>query len=95
METAGEIKPCNWYGKQHPFEFEVVVNDIPMAHKIFTALQILSNKATPESLHFEISGEVYNFAKDKKNMYVRQEAIKHIWNYNGVDITYDNMYSDL
>ena len=54
METAGEIKPCNWYGKQHPFEFEVVVNDIPMAHKIFTALQILSNKATPESLHFEI-----------------------------------------
>ena len=78
METIGEIKPCNWYGKQHPFEVEVIVNDIPTAHKIFTALQILSNKAQPESLHFEISGEAYNFAEDKLNMFFRQEAYKHL-----------------
>lgn len=102
METAGEIKPCNWYGKQHPFEFEVVVNDIPMAHKIFTALQILSNKAQPESLHFEISGEAYNFAEDKLNMFFRQEAYKHLQQYNyfnlGNDselISYDERYLEL
>ena len=89
------IKPTHWYGQQHPFEFEFVVADNPGLHKIFTNLEIIANKAKPESFHYEIIGEVYNFAKDKKNMYIRQEAIKHIWNYNGVDITYDNMYSDL
>ena len=82
METAEDIKPCMWYGKQHPFEFEVTMNDLPIAHKIFSALQILSNKAEPESLHFEISGEVYNFADDKLNMFFRQEAYKHLQQYS-------------
>ena len=58
------------------------MNDLPIAHKIFSALQILSNKAEPESLHFEISGEVYNFADDKLNMFFRQEAYKHLQQYS-------------
>jgi hypothetical protein len=46
-------------------------------HKIFDNLEIISNKAEPESFHFEVVGEVYNF--DKKNMYWRQEATKQLW----------------
>jgi hypothetical protein len=66
-----EIKPCFWYGKQHPFEFEFVVLDSPHMHKIFNNLQIISNKAKPESFHYEIVGETYDFARDKLNMYCR------------------------
>lgn len=95
MKTTDKIKPCMWYGKQHPFEFEVVVADNPAIHKIFTDLQIISNKTEPESLHFEISGEVYNFADDKKNMFFRQEAVKNLYQYNGGDILYDSKYLDI
>jgi hypothetical protein len=42
---ANKVKPCFWYGKQHPFEFEFVVVDNPQVHKIFDNLQIISNKA--------------------------------------------------
>ena len=95
IDGQESIKPTHWYGQQHPFEFEFVVADNPELHKIFNNLEIISNKAKPESFHYEIIGEVYNFAKDKKNMYVRQEAIKHIWNVNGVDITYNSNYSNI
>lgn len=95
MKTKGDIKPCYWYDKQHPFEFEIIVVDNPINHKIFTDLQIVSNKANPESLHFEISGEVYNFADDKKNMFFRQEAIKNLYQYNGGDISYDHNYLNI
>lgn len=95
IDGQESIKPTHWYGQQHPFEFEFVVADNPELHKIFNNLEIISNKAKPESFHYEIIGEVYNFAKDKKNMYVRQEATKHIWNVNGVDITYNSNYSNM
>jgi hypothetical protein len=36
----------------------------------------LSNKAEPESFHFDIVGEGYDFSSDKLNMYYRQEATK-------------------
>jgi hypothetical protein len=71
-----------------------VVNNAQL-HKIFTNLNIISNKVAPESLHFEIDGEVYNFADDKKNMFFRQEALKHLYQYNGVDISYDENYLSL
>jgi hypothetical protein len=71
MQLKSDIKPCLWYGKQHPFEFEFVVVDNASLHKIFTNLEIISNNVAPESLHFEIDGEVYNFADDKKNMFFR------------------------
>ena len=95
ITTEDKIRPCNWYGKQHPFEFEIIVVDNPATHKIFTDLQIIANKAKPESLHFEISGEVYNFANDKKNMFFRQEAIKHLYQYNGGDIVYNPNYLNI
>lgn len=95
METKSDIKPCLWYGKQHPFEFEFIVVNNAQLHKIFTNLSIISNKVAPESLHFEIDGEVYNFADDKKNMFFRQEALKHLYQYNGVDISYDKNYLSL
>lgn len=95
IDIADKIYPTYWYGKQHPFEFEFVVADNPSAHKIFDNLQIISNNAEPESFHYEIVGDCYNFAKDKKNMYIRQEATKELYQYNGCDVTYDHEYSDL
>lgn len=90
IDIADTILPTHWYGKQHPFEFEVVVVDNPSTHKLFDNLQIISNKAVPESFHYEIVGECFDFAGDKKNMYVRQEATKDFYQYNGSNITYNN-----
>ena len=95
IDISEKIQPTYWYGKQHPFEFEFVVADNPQVHKIFDNLQIISNNAEPESFHYEIVGDVYDFAKDKKNMYIRQEATKELYQYNGCDITYDHDYNNL
>lgn len=95
IDISDEILPTNWYGKQHPFEFEFVVADNPQAHKIFTNLEIISNNAEPESFHYEVVGDCYDFAKDKKNMYIRQEATKELYQYNGSDISYDHNYIKL
>jgi hypothetical protein len=66
-----DVEPTKWYGKQHPFEFECIVVNDPSVHKIFSNLEIVANKAKPESFHYEIIGECYDFAKDKPNMYFR------------------------
>lgn len=95
IDIADKIYPTYWYGKQHPFEFEFIVADNPQLHKIFDNLQIISNNAEPESFHYGIVGDCYEFAKDKKNMYIRQEATKELYQYNGCDVTYDHEYSDL
>lgn len=89
IDIADKIYPTYWYGKQHPFEFEVVVVDNPSTHKLFDNLQIIGNKAAPESFHYEIVGECFDFAKDKKNMFVRQEVTKDFYQYNGSDILYN------
>ena len=95
IDIKEEIKPTMWYGKQHPFEFEITVTGDPRTHKIFDNLVIISNKAAPESFHYEIIGDCYDFAKDKKNMYIRQEATKEIYQYNGTDISFDSNYKTL
>ena len=92
IDIADDIFPTYWYGKQHPFEFEIVVVNDPSVHKIFSNLELVANKAKPESFHYEIVGECYDFAKDKVNMYFRQEALKALWQYNGVDICYDRNF---
>ena len=92
IDIADDIYPTCWYGKQHPFEFECIVVDDPSLHKIFTNLELVANKAKPESFHYEVVGEAYDFAKDKVNMYFRQEALKALWQYNGADITYDRNF---
>jgi len=79
MDIADDIYPTYWYGRQHSFEFEVVVVNDPAVHKIFTNLELIANKAKPESFHYEVVGESYDFAKDKPNMYFRQEALKALW----------------
>lgn len=94
IDCADTINPTYWYGRQHPFEFEFVVADNPQLHKIFDNLEIISNNAEPESFHYEIVGDCYSFAKDKKNMYIRQEATKELYQYNGCDILYDTNYID-
>ena len=92
IDIKDDIKPTYWYGRQHPFEFEFIVVDDPSTHKLFTNLQIIANRAKPDSFHYEIIGDSYDFAKDKKNMYFRQEAIKNIWYYNNVNIDYNSDY---
>ena len=95
IDIADDIYPTYWYGKQHPFEFEFVVADNPQSHKIFDNLEIISNNAEPESFHYEIIGDCYDFSKDKKNMYIRQEATKELHQYNGSNIVFDNNYNKL
>ena len=95
IDIADKIYPTYWYGKQHPFEFEFVVADNPQAHKIFNDLEIISNNAEPESFHYEIVGDCYDFSKDKKNMYIRQEATKELYQYNGSDILFNSDYVNL
>lgn len=95
IDITDPILPTYWYGEQHPFEFEFIVANEPGKHKIFDNLQIISNKAEPQSFHYEIVGESYEFAKDKKNMYIRQEATKEFYQDNGSDITYDHKYKQL
>lgn len=95
IDIKDPILPTFWYGKQHPFEFEVIVNDNPQTHKLFDNLIIIGNKAIPDSFHYEIIGECFDFADDKKNMYIRQEATKDLYQYNGSDILYNNNFLDL
>ena len=95
MKTKDVIKPCLWYGQQHPFEFEFVVLDNPIMHKIFDNLQIISNKAQPESFHFDVVGEVYEWAEDKLNMYCRQEATKQLYQRLGSNIKFNPNYINL
>lgn len=95
FDITEDIVPTKWYGKQHPFEFEFIVRDQADTHKIFDNLIIISNKAEPESFHYEIIGECYEFAKDKKNMYIRQEATKELFQNCGNDIEFNSNYKDL
>jgi len=92
IDITEDIYPTYWYGKHHPFEFEFIVVDNPSIHKIFTNIELIANKAKPESFHYEIVGECYDFVKDKPNMYYRQEAMKALCQYKGLDISYDRNF---
>lgn len=92
IDITDTVLPTYWYGRQHPFEFEFMVVNDPSVHKIFDNLEIVANKAKPESFHYEIIGECYDFAKDKVNIYFRQEAMKALWQYNGADLCYDRNF---
>ena len=97
-DVVDDIKPTHWYGQQHPFEFEFVVNGQgaeSQVQKVFNNLIILSTKAEPESFHFDIVGEGYTFSKDKLNMYYRQELTKKFFNQLGSDITYNKKFEKL
>ena len=87
--------PCFWYGEQHPFEFEFVVNETMGVQKIFDNLQIISNRAEPESFHFTIVGDSYEFSEDKPTMYYRQELTKEVLQNLGSNITFNEDYKEL
>lgn len=95
FNVAENLYPTHWYGEFHPFEFEFVVNDKIAQQKIFENLIIISNKAEPESFHFEIEGDNYEFSDDKRNMYFRQEATKNLYQNLGSDIIYNRYYPDV
>lgn len=77
--------PCNWYNKQHPFEFEFVVNDPSGIHKIFEDLTIISNNVQPESIEFELVGDDYLFNRAR---------IYHLRLYNEESGLLENIYGD-
>ena len=87
---------CNWYNEQHPFEFEFIVADNPNVHKIFNNLKMIANKTQPESFHYEVVGQVYDFKDEKPNMYYRQEKTKQVYsnNYQNTYLSYDKNYKD-
>ena len=95
IDISDKIYPTYWYGKQHPFEFECVVVDDPSVHKIFTNLELVANNVKPESFHYEVVGDVYDFAEDKPTMYFRQEALKALYQYNGYDIEYNPNFLEI
>ena len=95
FNVVENLYPTYWYGQFHPFEFEFVVNDKIGQQKIFENLVMISNKAEPESFHFEIEGDNYEFSSDKRNMYFRQEATKNLYQNLGSDILYNRYYTDV
>ena len=95
IDIADKIYPTYWYGQQHPFEFECIVADNPSVHKIFTNLELVANNVKPESFHYEVVGDVYDFAEDKPTMYFRQEALKALYQYNGYDIEYNPNFLEI
>ena len=95
IDITDKIYPTYWYGHQHPFEFECVVAENPSVHKIFTNLELIANKVKPESFHYEIVGDVYDFSEDKPTMYFRQEALKALYQYNGYDIEYNPNFLEI
>lgn len=95
IDIADKILPTQWYGRRQPVEVEFVVVDDSSTHKIFENLQIIGNMAEPESFHFEITGDYYEWEDDKMNMYFRQEAIKSLYQYNGSDILYNHDFVDV
>jgi hypothetical protein len=64
-DNQGKIKPAHWYGKQHEFNFEFVVNENPVKQKIFNNLKILANKAAPAKFEYEVIGEGYEWFEYK------------------------------
>ena len=95
IDIKDKIYPTYWYGKQHPFEFECVVVNDPSVHKIFTNLELVANNVKPESFHYEVVGDVYDFADDKPTMYFRQEALKALYQYNGYNIEYNPNFLEI
>lgn len=95
IDIADKIYPTQWYGQQHPFEFECIIVDDPSVHKIFTNLELVANNVKPESFHYEVVGDVYDFAEDKPTMYFRQEALKALYQHNGYDIEYNPNFLEI
>lgn len=61
-KNESELKPTNWYGKQHEFNFEFIVNKpSALMQKIYNNLKIISNKSEPYKFEYEVVGEGYDW----------------------------------
>ena len=58
-------------------------------HKLFNKFTIISNNAEPESFHYQITGDCFDFAEDKEQMYFRQEITRSLFNNLGSNIKWD------
>jgi hypothetical protein len=94
IDVQEKRKPCFWYGKQHPFEFEFVTGNDNAGYKQFDNLIISSNNVAPESIHYTIIGDSYDFVDQKQAMYFRQEATKALYQYNGANLIFDRRVLD-
>ena len=94
IDVQEHIKPCYWYHKQHPFEFEFVAGNDNAGYKQFDNLILSSNNVAPESIHYTIIGDSYDFSDQKQAIYWRQEATKAFYQYNGADMLYDHKVFD-
>ena len=96
IDISEKPQPCKWYDKQHPFEFEFVVCKDPRLHYIYDNMTIIGNNSQPESFHYTITGDSYDFAEDKKNMYIRQEVTKECLNsLKNTMLQYDENFINL
>ena len=95
FNLSESLFPTHWYGEFHPFEFEFVVNEKTGIQKVFYNLEIISNKAEPESFHFQIEGDNYEFSADKRAMYFRQETTKETFQNLGSNMLFDRNYKDV
>lgn len=92
FDLQDDIKPTHWYGEQHPFEIEFSVNKDIGILKTLSNLKIISNNSEPDSIHFTVVGDHYEWSQDKPNIYFRQEATKALLQKNGYDISYDKRF---
>ena len=76
-DNQGKIKPTHWYGKQHEFNFEFVVNETPIIQKLFYNLNFISNKVEPYKFEYEVVGEGYEWYKYKQVVnWINDQALK-------------------
>lgn len=97
-DNQGKIKPTHWYGKQHEFNFEFVVNENPVKQKIFNNLKLLSNKAAPAKFEYEVVGEGYEWFEYKPivewvNKKAEEEYSKSPDQYKDLDDCRDTIFS--
>ena len=89
-DGQGVIKPTKWYGNQEPFEFEfVVIGEGPGMHKIFDNLELISNKAAPNTFDFEVVGETYDWYELKDLV----EWLNDTANQTAIINKYNNLYN--
>ena len=61
---------------------------------MFDNLILASNNVAPESFHYTIIGDSYDFSEQKPAIYFRQEATKALYQFNGSDILFDHRVFD-
>lgn len=81
------VSPTKWYDKTYPFEFEFVVNTPAGIQKIFSNLVMISNNVEPNSLEFEIVGDVYDF--NKSGIFNNTDTITR---FPKIDLSLDKNY---